>query len=249
MGSPAAEEHRRDNEGPQREVRLARPFAIGRYTITRGQFASFVAATKHGLSGGAYAWTGQDWKLMADGDWRNPGFAQTDAHPVVCVSWLDAQAYVHWLAQRTGQPYRLPTEAEWEYAARAGTATPFWTGATLTTARASFNGNYAYGAREGIFSQGTVPVDEPSVPANPFGLHHVHGNVFEWVQDSYAASYQGAPINGHVSVDRKNGRERVLRGGSWIIYPRNLRSVLRDGDAPGDRVNDLGFRVARTLTP
>ncbi len=250
MGSPANEEGRYTDEGPQREVRFATPFAIARYTVTCGQFASFAAATKHDMSGGAYAWTGESWQLMADHDWRDPGFVQTDAHPVVCVSWLDAQTYVGWLAQRTGQPYRLPTEAEWEYAARAGTTTPFWTGATISTAQANYDGNHVYGSgAAGIDRQGTVAMDEPTFHANPFGLHHVHGNVFEWVQDSYAGSYEGAPLDGHLSVERDDRPGRVLRGGSWTNNPRILRSASRGGYAPDVRYNDVGFRVARMLTP
>ena len=250
MGSPETEAERRDNEGPQREVSLTRPFALGRYTVTRVQFASFVAATGHDMSGGAIAWTGDKWELRADRDWRNPGFAQTDAHPVACVSWLDARAYVDWLAERTGQPYRLPTEAEWEYAARGGTATPFWTGATISTGQANYNGSYIYGpGAKGVYRQGTVAVDDPSFPANPFGLCHVHGNVWEWVQDCYADSYRDAPLDGHQALDRNDCPERVLRGGSWNDDPRDLRSANRDGFAPDVRYVFIGFRVARMLTP
>ena len=250
MGSPETEEGRLDHEGPQRQVTLARAFAMGRYPVTRGQFASFVAATGHDMSGGAYAWTGRGWVLMADRGWRNPGFAQTDAHPVVCVSWLDAQVYVRWLAENTGQSYRLPSEAEWEYAARAGTATPFWTGATITTAQANYDGNYTYGpGAKGVSRQGTVAVDDASFPANPFGLDHMHGNVSEWVQDCYADSYAGAPLDGHLVVDRKDCRVRILRGGSWFDSPRDLRSAGRVRRAPEGRYGRSGFRVARLLIP
>lgn len=249
MGSPATEEGRYEDEGPQREVRLARSFAMGRYTVTRGQFARFVAATNHDMSGGAYAWTGQDWKLMTDRDWRNPGFTQTDAHPVVCVSWHDAQAYVGWLAQRTGQPYRLPTEAEWEYAARAGTTTPFWNGATISTVQANYDGNYTYAAgAKGIYRQGTVAVDDPSFSASSFKLCHVHGNVREWVQDCYANSYEGAPLDGHLSVDITDCLKRVLRGGSWDEDPSVLRCADRNGDLSNGRDSLTSFRVARMLT-
>jgi formylglycine-generating enzyme required for sulfatase activity len=256
MGSPtggwfsSGEEERFDNEGPQHEVRIARAFAIGRYTVTRGQFANFLAATKHDMSGGAYGRTGVTWELRADRDWRSPGFAQTDAHPVVCVSWLDAQAYVGWLAERTGQHYRLPTEAEWEYAARAGTVTPFWTGATISPAQANYNGNLTYaGGPKGVYRQGTVAVNDHSFPANPFGLHHMHGNVREWVQDCYVDSYRGAPLDGHLSVERDIPGVRVVRGGSWDESPGYLRSAIRFRYARGGRINDTGFRVARMLTP
>jgi formylglycine-generating enzyme required for sulfatase activity len=166
------------------------------------------------------------------------------------VSWLDAQAYVTWLSERTGSPYRLPSEAEWEYAARAGTTTPFWTGPTISTAQANYDGNYTYGSGEkGIFRKSTVAVDDPSFPANRFGLSHVHGNVWEWIQDCYVNSYQGASLDGHLSVDRNECPGRVLRGGSWIDDPGFLRSASRFRNAPVVRVVDPGFRVARMLTP
>lgn len=249
MGSPKTEEGRLYSEGPQRRVRLGRRFALGRHAVTRGQFAAFVAATGHDMSGGANVWTGDKWELKAERGWQNPGLAQTDHHPVVCVSWQDARAYVRWLAHQTGQPYRLPTEAEWEYSARGGTATPFWTGATISTAQANYDGNYIYGAgAKGIYRRGTVAVDDPSFPANSFGLSHMHGNVWEWVQDCYVDSYSGAPKDGHVSPDRDNCPERVLRGGSWYDFPRYLRSANRGRNAPVVRVFNLGFRVARMLT-
>ncbi len=249
MGSPETEEGRTDNEGPQRWVTLAQPFALGRHTVTRGQFAAFVVATGHDLSGGTVVWTGRKFERKADRDWRSPGFEQTDAHAVVCVSWNDAQAYARWLSAQTAASYRLPTEAEWEYAARAGTTTPFWTGATISTSQANYYGDYAYESGvKGLDRKGTVVVDDPSFPDNPFGLFHVHGNVWEWVQDCYAGSCDGAPTEGHLAVDRKDCPERVLRGGSWGGHLGDLRSAKRLGRGPDNRFSNTGFRLARMLT-
>ena len=166
------------------------------------------------------------------------------------VGWRDAQEFLKWLSHQTGESYRLPTEAEWEYGTRAGTEAPFWTGATISTAQANYDGNYTYGSgARGVDRARTVAADDPSFPANPFGLLHVHGNVWEWVEDCYVASYKGAPLDGHLSVDRNECPERVRRGGSWIDEPRNLRSAYRSGGAPVDRNDYVGFRVARMLTP
>jgi formylglycine-generating enzyme required for sulfatase activity len=170
--------------------------------------------------------------------------------PVINVSWEHATAYAAWLAEKTGAPYRLPTEAEWEYAARAGTATPFWTGETISTEQANYDGDLAYGAgKEGTKRERTVAVDDPALPANPFGLHHVHGNVWEWVQDGYRDSYDGASPDGSKAMDGGDSPRRVMRGGSWIYYPKFLRSAIRFKDGPGYRDNNVGFRVARALTP
>lgn len=254
MGSPAGgwfssgEEGRFDDEGPQRKVRIDRAFALGRYTITRGQFASFVAATGHDMSGGARISIAGNItsEVVADRGWQDPGFMQTDTHPVVCVSWDDAQAYVAWLSEKTRLTYRLPTEAEWEYAARGGTATPFWTGPTISAMQANYNKpNYGSTGKSTV-RQGTVAIDDRSFPANPFGLFHVHGNVMEWVQDNFA-SYKGAPTDGHVAV-RNGDPSRVMRGGAWNHYALLLRSACRL-HLPSDwRYNYVGFRVARMLT-
>jgi formylglycine-generating enzyme required for sulfatase activity len=127
--------------------------------------------------------------------WRSPGFEQDDRHPVVGVSWNDAVAYCRWLSDETGKPYRLPSDAEWEYAARAGTETRFHFGATISTAQANYNGNYPHGSgAKGEYRGRTVAAG--SLPANPWGLHEVHGNVWEWVQDCWHESYQGAPADG-----------------------------------------------------
>jgi formylglycine-generating enzyme required for sulfatase activity len=254
MGSPAGgwfssgEEGRTDVEGPQTEVRITRPFALGRHALTRGQFAAFVAATGYDMSGVASVYIGGALKHRADRGWRDPGFVQTDAHPVICVSWDDAQTYVGWLSERTGENYRLPTEAEWEYAARGGTTTPFWTGATISTSQANYDGNYTYGnGVKGLYREQTVAVDDLSFPANPFGLFHILGNVQEWVQDK-AADYTGAVRDGSIAVEEEGESRRMIRGGSWFHTPADLRSARRFAEDPDERLAFVGFRVARTLT-
>ena len=222
MGSPPDEEGRSNDEGPQRQVAFARPFAIGRYTVTFAEWDACVAA------GGCNGYR------PADQGWGR------GRQPVINVSWEDAQAFVAWLAEKTGEPYRLPTEAEWEYAARAGTTTPFWTGATISTAQANYDGNYTYGAgKKGTYREKTVAVDDLAFPANPIGLYHVHGNVWEWVQDCYRDSYDNAPLDGSIAVETSDSPERVLRGGSWYTSPRILRSANRGRRAPDNRNSQL----------
>ena len=163
------------------------------------------------------------------------------------MSWEDARSYVEWLSRRTGEEYRLLSESEWEYVARAGTTTPFHFGATISTGQANYNGSYTYGSgRKGRFRKKTVPVG--SFAANRFGLHDVHGNVWEWVQDCWNGSYQGASRDGS-AWERGDCSARVLRGGSWGSRPRNLRSAYRGRDSTGDRGSYDGFRIPRTLTP
>jgi formylglycine-generating enzyme required for sulfatase activity len=165
--------------------------------------------------------------------------------PVDCVNWDDAKAYVAWLSKKTGKTYRLLSEAEWEYAARAGTTTPFSTGPTITTDQANFNGNFTYtGSRKGQFRANFVSVG--SFPANGFGLHDMHGNVEEWVEDCYHYGYNGAPSDGSAWTSGGNCAKRILRGGSWYFFPMHLRSAIRNPEIPVGRISN-GLRVARTL--
>jgi formylglycine-generating enzyme required for sulfatase activity len=229
MGSPDDEPKRHSSESPQHEMTFASPFAVGRRTVTRGQFTAFVNATSH----------------MTVGSWRNPGFQQDDNHPVVYISWDDAKAYAVWLAAITGKPYRLPTEAEWEYAARAGATTPFWWGSSITPARANYNGKYVYagGGSKGEYRKGTVPA--ASFDPNPWGLYNVHGNVWEWCEDTWHDTYKGAPTNGSAWLDEEGQNGRVVRGDAWILSPGGLRAAVRSGITT--EYSDIGFRVARTL--
>jgi formylglycine-generating enzyme required for sulfatase activity len=165
------------------------------------------------------------------------------------VSWEGAKTYVKWLSEQTGHPYRLPSEAEWEYACRAGTTTPFWTGATIGTEQANYDGNYTYDpGRKGEYRERATPVD--TFEANPWGLHDMHGNVWEWVEDCWNDSYDapGRSDEGSAWTSGDCGL-RVLRGGSWSNKPESLRSANRSRHYADTRTDDFGFRVARTLTP
>jgi len=244
MGSPESELGRWDNEGPLHGVKFARPFCVGRHAVRRGQFAAFVSETTYKVEGGAQAWTGTEWKPDPNLSWRNPGFRQDDSHPVVCVNWNDARAYVAWLSEVTGQTYRLLTEAEWEYVARAGTATPFWWGSSITPANANYDG-YKGGSFKGQWRKSTVPVGH--FEANPWGLYNVHGNVWEWCEDIWHDNYNGAPADGSAWLHGGDASRRVIRGGSWYFFREFLRSAYRNRCSPDDRNHYLGFRVGRTL--
>lgn len=230
MGSPASEEGRLDNEEPRRKVIIARPFAVGRFEITFDEWDACVVA------GGCL-------HLPDDAGWGRR------RRPVINVSWNDiTNAYLPWLSHEAGKTYRLLTEAEWEYAARAGTTAPFSTGSTITPEQANFDGWFTYGrSARGVNRNKTVDVG--SFEPNAFGLHDMHGNVFEWVQDCYEETYTGAPVDGS-AVTTGDCTYRVLRGGSWVSGPGHLRSASRIRSEPDRRMlrND-GFRVARTLGP
>ena len=233
----------------QHAVTVSRPFAVGRHAVTRGQFSAFVAATGHKTDGGAYVWKGG--KVVHDpkASWRNPGFTQDDSHPVVCVSWEDAKAYTDWLSKQTVKPYRLLSEAEWEYVARAGSLTPFWFGDAITTDQANYDGTHAYGLHgvKGAYRKATLPVG--SFAANQWGLFQVHGNVWEWCEDVWHKTYDGAPVDGSAWRQGGDPGRRVVRGGSWYLGPDNLRSAFRGWNSSVLRNFNLGFRVGRTLTP
>jgi formylglycine-generating enzyme required for sulfatase activity len=227
MGSPATEEGRMSNEGPQAEVTLAKPFAVGKYAVTFTEWDACVAG------GGCNGYRPGD-------DGRPRG-----RQPVVNVSWEDAEAYVAWLGKSTGKRYRLLSEAEREYVTRAGSTTPFWWGASISTEQANYDGTATYGGgKKGEYRQRSLPVD--TFAPNPFGLHQVHGNVSEWVSDCWRGSYQGASSEGTGGSSEDCGR-RVLRGGSWYDSPNLLRAAARQGFYPAYRSNKIGFRVARSL--
>jgi len=245
MGSVSGEAGRADNEGPQHEVRIPKAFAVGRFVVTRGEFAAFASATGYKTDGGAYVWTGKEWKLDPKKSWCDPGFAQDDSHPVVCVNWNDARAYIAWLNGVSGASYRLLSEAEWEYACRAGSSTPFWWGTSITPEQANYNGDYTYNrGPKGAYRQKTVPVE--SFKRNPWGLFQMHGNVWEWCEDCWNDSYKDAASDGSARTTGDCDMH-VLRGGSWYLYPQSLRSARRVGISRVNRFNYIGFRVARTL--
>jgi len=232
MGSPPSERGRNPDEGPQRKVTFTQPFAAGKYEVTFAQWDACVAAGGCTLKPG-------------DNDWGR------GKRPVINVSWNDAQQFVVWLARKTGKPYRLLTEAEWEYAARGTTKAidrppPFSTGPTINPNQANYDGNFIYGTggRGGIYRQKTLDVG--SFKPNAFGLYDLHGNVWEWVEDCYNDSYAGAPTDGS-AAKASNCKLRILRGGAWNYYPQLLRSAYRYASAPSVRMENAGFRVARPM--
>ena len=221
-----------ERETPQHWVGIEQPFALGRYPVTVGEWRQFVRAT--------------GWQPQGEVNWAAPGFRQADSHPVVGVTWYDAQQYVRWLSEMTGQTYRLPSEAEWEYACRAGTKTAFSFGDEINTGLANYDGNYTYnGSPKGEYRQGTTA--SGTFPPNPWGLFDMHGNVWEWVQDVVHDNYDGAPNNGMAWEQGGDQSRRILRGGSWLYNPRYLRSALRNGFSAALSNDIVGFRVARKL--
>jgi formylglycine-generating enzyme required for sulfatase activity len=219
-------------ELPQHWVGIEKPVAMGRYPVTVGEWRAFVRAT--------------GWRQSGEVNWEAPGFPQTDAHPVVGVNWYDAQDYLRWLMEATGRRYRLPSEAEWEYACRAGTKTAFSFGDTISTEQANYDGNFTYnGGARGEYRRGTSPAG--MFPPNPWGLYDMHGNVWEWVQDVVHDNYEGAPLDGSAWEEGGDQARRILRGGSWLYNPRYLRSALRNGFSSALSNDIVGFRVVREL--
>ncbi len=236
MGSAEDDKTARDVEKPRHKVRVA-AFAMGKYEVTKAQFVAFAESTGQNASG-CWSWDGSQWIK----DPKRPGFEESDKDPVACVSHEDAIAYIRWLNTQTGKHFRLPTEAEWEYAARAGsTGDYFWGNANAT--------QYAWFFENSNHS-GTVPVDDVRFKPNAFGLYHVAGNVWEWVADCWHASYEQAPINANsawLAENAGNCSQRVQRGGSWVDRPNYLRSATRSGGLAGDRDGTIGFRLAQDL--
>ena len=194
-------------------VEISKPFTVGKYEVTRAEFARFVEETGRSMGNSCWTYENGDWKERRGRGWKRPGFSQSDSHPVVCVNWEDARSYAEWLSGETGARYRLLSESEWEYAARAGTSGPFHFGSTISTDQANYHGDYTYGfGRKGVYREATVPVG--SFPANGFGLHDMHGNVSEWVEDCWHYSYSGAPTDGSAWTTGGDCPLRVLRGGS-----------------------------------
>lgn len=226
MGSLASELGRHSTEGPQRRVTI-QSFAAGRTEVTFAQWDACVAA------GGCS-------HRPDDNGWGR------GSRPVVDVNWDDAQQYVAWLRGKTGKYYRLLSEAEWEYAARAGTSTPFHTGQRLNPSQANFDSGYSYNDSAKVESrQRTVPVRQ--FAPNAFGLSDMHGNVWEWVQDVWHGDYSGAPSDGSVWLTGGDQGRRVLRGGSWYSTPGDLRSANRISNSPAIRSFITGLRIARAL--
>ncbi|MCH9808402.1 MAG: SUMF1/EgtB/PvdO family nonheme iron enzyme [Alphaproteobacteria bacterium] len=226
MGSPKSEKGRyKDEEGPEHEVKISQPFAAGKFEVTWEEWDACVA--DGGCDNGLVKEAG------GDNGWGK------GHRPVINVNWNDAKAYTVWLSKKTGKPYRLLTEAEWEYAARAGTTTPFWWGGTISKSLAQYSqGSWGSAGQ-------TVPVG--SFKPNAWGLFDMHGNVWEWTEDCWNDSYTGAPADGATRTDG-DCRRRVIRGGAWANVPNYLRSASRLGGDSPFRVDNTGFRVARSLT-
>jgi formylglycine-generating enzyme required for sulfatase activity len=221
MGSPDGERARRASEGPVVEVSLAKPFALARSETTVAQWNECVAA-------GPCA----------------PLREEAGANrPAVNVSFDDAEVFARWLSEKTGASYRLPSEAEWEYAARAGAETPFASGPSISAREASFDASIPYGGKPGVPRRAPSPV--ASFPANAFGLYDMAGNVWEWTADCWSPSHAGAPADG---APRSGAcSQRVLKGGAWNTGGWRLRAAHRIGKPAGAREYDNGFRVARDL--
>lgn len=248
MGSPDSDDERwsAEREGPVHLVRIARPFAVGRFEITRAQYAQFVRDT--GVSSmGCFHWGSEGWVHKADWDWRYPGFVQGDDEPAVCVPWADAQAYVRWLSSRTGQAYRLLSESEWEYVARAGTSVRRYWGDDVNAGCAYGN----LGDRDGLDAPPfadcrdgyahTAPVGR--FRPNAWGLYDMLGNAWEWTADCWHEGYAGAPVDGSPRSDG-DCSQRVIRGAGWNSHPRNVRSSNRGSYSPA-AYETVGIRVAR----
>jgi formylglycine-generating enzyme required for sulfatase activity len=218
MGSPATEADRLPTEGPQHEVTIAKPFAVGRTEVTFAQWDACVAA-------GAC-------RRVGDSTWGRGD------RPVINVGWGDAVQYVEWLARMTGKPYRLLSEAEWEYAARAGTTTRFSFGDDDSEI-----GRYAWYFKNSDRKSQAVGTKA----ANGFGLHDMHGNVYEWVADPWHENYENAPSDGSVWRDNPAPNRHVARSGSWFFDAKNLRSASRVGPPSNLQDGNVGFRVARAL--
>ncbi|MFO1289870.1 MAG: SUMF1/EgtB/PvdO family nonheme iron enzyme [Nitrosomonas sp.] len=220
MGSPRSEKGRNSDEGPQYQVAIAYPFEIGRYEVTFAQYDAFVKDLKRKLP-------------------SNEGWGRGD-RPMINVSWHDAQAYIKWLSDKTGKKYRLPSEVEWEYVARAGTTTAYWWGDTI-----EYNNAVCDGCGSQWDNQRTAVVG--SFKPNAFGVYDTAGNVWEWTQDCWHDNYTHAPTGGTAWLDEDEGncRYRALRGGSWGSDPRGLRSAARLRGIPVGAGFNFGFRVAR----
>ncbi len=247
------------DEHPRHRVRITRPFHLGQYAVTVGQFKKFVQDAgyktepeRDGEGGWGYnpatgKCEGRDRKY----NWRNPGFPQTDDHPVVDVTWNDAVAFCRWLSRKEGKTYRLPTEAEWEYACRAGTTTRYASGDDPASLARVANVQDARGQREFPHVQEimmpkngkfTVPVG--SLAPNKLGLYDMHGNVWQWCSDWYGKDYYSkSPVDDPAGPE--SGTRRIRRGGAWNSFPLYVRASFRNWNSPVSRCVNLGFRVLR----
>jgi sulfatase modifying factor 1 len=262
IGSPPDELGRRDDEGPQKDIRIGQPFAVSRYEVTRQQYEAFLRDTKHPVSSNCMTDRRKPgtWALDAETNFHDPGFRQTGEHPAACVSWNDAKAYIAWLNTKTGGGYRLLTEAEWEYLARAGSTAAYPWGASIHDGCAHMNGyDRVIMAKKGDLYKGeavsfancsdgylnTSPVG--SFAPNAFGIFDMIGNLAEWIEDCSTPSYASMQSDG--TPQAGDCSKRMVRGGSWGTQPRQLRSAERIRYSPTDVDDSIGVRVAKTLAP
>jgi formylglycine-generating enzyme required for sulfatase activity len=236
-----------------RHIVLIHAVAMSSTEVTVGEFRVFSSATQHAASG-CNVYEGR-WEFRQDANWEAPGFAQSETHPVTCVSWDDADAYARWLTAQSGHRYRLPSASEWEYAARAGSESPQPWGYDVEAACAQANvadlsaaqrfpGWKVFPCADNYVN--TAPVG--SFKANPFGLSDLMGNVFEWVQDCWHDDYRGAPVDGSAWAEPGCG-EHELRGGSWFSAPQYVSASYRNRFERDYRSSSIGFRVVRELDP
>jgi formylglycine-generating enzyme required for sulfatase activity len=249
-----------DREGPQHRVRIARPYALATTEVTRGKYAVFVTATSRPdpTECAIADTTTFAWGQKPGYSWREPGYPQTDAHPAVCISYNDATDYAAWLAQKSGKPYRLPTEAEWELAARAGSSTAWYWGDApeagcdqanlITSGMISAMGSPPYWQNK-LACQNARSYSLPagSYPANAYGLHDMIGNAFEWVVDCASTSHKGEPSDGSAR-QTPNCDTRFLKGGAFHTPIWLTRAAVRGNPLKQNlHMNTIGFRVARSL--
>lgn len=231
MGSEASEEDVKDNEKPRHAVEITYPFAVGAYEVTLAEWEACV--NEGGCS-----------SIPLD-SFSEP---ERGKRPVTHVTWHEAKAYTDWLSGRTGMDYRLPSESEWEYVARADTTTPYHTGESISSEQANFDGRYDWrhgGALTADVYMGRT-LEVGSLEANAFGLHDILGNASEWTLDCYHSHYNGAPEDGR-AWGAGNCVRRVVRGGSWKDKPLDIRSARRHANVPDERSSRVGFRVMRTF--
>ncbi len=231
MGAASDEPGYDPMEGPQHPVSIVKAFAVSKFEITLGQFKTFAAETKYKTASSCLIWSGVAWNPTKGRSFLSPNFATNDQQPVVCMSWDDATAYVAWLSSRTGEKYRLLTEAEWEYAARAGTSNSFGANSEIQTTEAQ------YAARS--------PSEVGNFAANGFGLHDMQGNAWEWTEDCFLADYKNASPIGKPTHAVKC--KRTYRGGSWANEMKDMRPGGRGFNQPEFRADVFGIRVAKTL--
>jgi formylglycine-generating enzyme required for sulfatase activity len=230
-------------EHPRHVVWIEQPFYLQSMEVTLGEWRRFTEETGYKTEaetgGGAFVLSGSMWEMKKDTHWDNPLFHQDDRHPVTCVSWNDILAFIHWLNRVDDESaYRLPTEAEWEYATRAGTTTIFSFGDEDRKL-----GEYAWF----IFNSGSQTHPVGSKKPNSWGLYDMHGNVNEWVTDDWHDSYENAPADGRAWINDPRGLDRVLRGGSWSSDARGCRSAARHSTSFDSRKSSIGFRLAKSV--